>query len=194
LPLSDTNNEKNKIMKTIKPSSILEVSAESLAALSAITGKTIHAQTLPFMGRVVCYDGKRHCERLAGDLPSDENFEVSMQENCDTKEVARFFIGSKHHGPVMSIEVRDEHMEFYNCFAKTPGGWGNNCSHGGTWSGQASFRRDGERGVFTNFEEALDNRHNPELTLGGEIGVAKLKFRESAEFVAALRKFLSENI
>ena len=92
------------------------------------------------------------------------------------------------------MEVRDDGMEWHNCFAKVPGGWGKDGTSGGNWRGQASFRREGESGTFATWQEALENRYNPEITLGGESGVKQIKFRESAEFIAALTEFLASNV
>jgi hypothetical protein len=59
-------------MKIIKPAIVTTLTDDQLAALAALTGKTIHAQNLPFLGRTVVYDGKRFCEKLSGDMPSNQ--------------------------------------------------------------------------------------------------------------------------
>lgn len=156
---------------------------DALAALATITGKNVMVQNLPFMGRTVIHDGKRCCSRVTGDLPSSPMFEVSMQQNADTLQVSRFFVGSHYHGPVMQIDIEyDGSATYRNIFAKTPGGWGKNCSCGGNWMGQKSGT------FFTGYTEAITARHDPSLTMGD------MAFRESETFLSELSAFLAAHI
>lgn len=84
-------------------------------------------------------------------------------------------------------------MSFAQELKKKPGGWGNNCTCGGNWQGQMLRREGCEIKPFGTWQEAIAHRHDPALTLGGEVGVTQLKFRESAEFIAALEAFLTAN-
>jgi len=176
-------------MKTIPPAVPTSLTDDQLAALAALTGKTIHAQDLPFLGRTVIFGGKRFCGRLSGDMPSNRYFETALEQRSETAEVVRFYVGSKHHGPVLSVEINDDGCEWHNCFAKHPGGWGRNVTCGGTWQGQSMMLSDGTRRKFATWQEALANRYNDNIT----VGVDAIKFKESETFIAELTAFLAAN-
>lgn len=164
-------------MKTINRKKVTELTESELGILSTILNTDIMLGNLPFLGKTVCYDGKRFTEK--NELPDDSFFEVVLQERLDTGEVVRIYIGSKHHGQVLSCAIDHEGKQkwYNNYMAKN---YGNRFASGGTWSGQ------GLKKEYDTWEEALDNRYDIEMETFKDM----VLFRESSLFLDKLKEFM----
>jgi hypothetical protein len=139
-------------MKKINKTSLIDLDDNQLGALSTIVNIDIYTGNIPFLGRVVCYDGKRICEKTDGNMPQNQYFETCLQTDVETGRVVRIFIGSKHHGQIMSCHI--DHAgkaHWYNSFCAR--NYGKNYASGGNWT--SINPTDG----YTSWQDALVNRH-----------------------------------